>query len=316
VWLIAAACATSDGAHGVGHLFKTRDLNPQGAYELSFKFGDEQVDVLIDDRIPCIDKVPFYGGLADNNNIAFMLLEKALAKLMGSYSGLTSGVVSNKFKESMLYQSLKDQALQDEVHNLVHTSGMRPSVDDQKTQPSRVDLAAQDSIMYECLMLFQVSAVLGTSAQGRDGLLHTACLLAQWPELSLPPFPSSNEEPISILPGSGTKICKPPCVAIKANVRAPTATFEFEDPRAAAACRVVHTSHGEDAPWRRLWRHAVADSTSDFSVQLDPSPDYYLVCFDEPEEGTSLAFQVFSDKELDIHWVEPVDDMEMSVEHL
>eukprot|EP00656_Telonema_subtile_P021621 TRINITY_DN2264_c0_g3_i1.p1 TRINITY_DN2264_c0_g3~~TRINITY_DN2264_c0_g3_i1.p1 ORF type:complete len:2123 (-),score=697.61 TRINITY_DN2264_c0_g3_i1:197-6565(-) len=310
VWLMAAACATSEGAHGVGHLFRTRDLNAHGAYELCFKFGEEEVTVLVDDRIPCIDKVPFFGGLAPNNNIAFMLLEKALAKLMGSYSGLSAGIVSNKFKDSMLYESLKEQALEEAVHSLVHKSGGTRQV----YEESRMDVAAQESIMYECLMLFQVSAVLGTSSEGRAGLLKTAGMVASWPELDLPITKANNDEPISVLPGVGTKICKPPCVSIKANVKA-RVTLEFSDERAAAACRVVQTSSA-GGEWRRIWRHAVPEQPHNFSVQLEASPQPYIVCFDEPEAGTSLAFDVFSDKELDISQVEELEDLELSVSHL
>lgn len=317
VWLTAAACATSEGAHGIGHLFKTRDLNEHGAYELCFKFGEDEVDVLIDDRIPCIDKVPFFGGLAANNNIAFMLLEKALAKLMGSYSGLTSGKVSNKFKESMLYTQLKEQALEDTVYSLVHRSEVMrgTSAGQEGDEVRRVDVAAEESILYECLMLFQVSAVLGTSSEGRNGLLKTAAMVASWPELGLEPAGGDNSEPISVLPGTGTHICKPPCVSIKANVRA-RVTFEFEDARAASACRVVQTNSAADGEWRRIWRHASAENPDNFSVQLDPSPMPYLVCFDEPEPGTSMAFEVYSDKELEITQVEQLEDLELTIQHL
>jgi len=320
IWLVAAACATSEESHGIGHLFKSREYNEHGVYEICFKFGEQEVNVLIDDRIPCVNKVPFFGGLAKNNNIAFMLLEKALAKLMGSYSGLTSGIVSNKFKESLLYAALQEQALQDAVYSLVHqTGGVR-----NHEHASRVDSMAEDSILYECLMLFQVSAVLGTSHLGREGLLMTAGMVASWPEMQQPRLKANNGDPVKVLPGLGTKFSSPPCVSIKANVRAKV-TFRFEDGRAAHACRVVATTHEpadasglewEGEPWKRMWRHAVPDHPFNFSVQLEPSQQPYVVCFDEPEPGVSLAFDIDSDKKLEVTQIDELDGLEMTTTHL
>jgi ankyrin repeat protein len=323
-WLLAAVAASHDGAHGIGHLFTTTEVNEIGAYEIVFTFGEEKYPIVIDDRIPCVNKVPFFGGLAKNNNIAFMLLEKAFAKLFGSYSGVTSGVISNKFKDSTLYKTLKSKALEEAVYNLVHSQSF--SSDASVSKPTRVETMAQESIMYECLMLFQVSVVLGTSVMGLEGLLRTATMVSQWGELELdePTLRLGVNEPISVLPGIGTRICKPPCVAIKANVKA-RVTFEFEDRRAADACRLVQSNkkptaadiaNGRACEWKRLWRHPVPDHEFNFSVQLVPSPFPYVMCFDAPPEGTSLAFEVLSDKELEIIQVEELDDLEMHVKHL
>jgi ankyrin repeat protein len=327
-WLIAAACATSEESHGIGHLFRQREYNEAGVYEICFKFGDAEVNILIDDRIPCVNKVPFFGGLAKNNNIAFMLLEKALAKLMGSYSGLTSGIVSNKFKESMLYDALKREALEDAVYSLVHTTGGVRTDEDKST---RVESMAEESIMYECLMLFQVSAVLGTSHLGREGLLTTAGMIASWPDFQQPKFEACNGEAISVLTGLGTMFCSPPCVAIKAMTKAKV-TFKFEDARAARACRVVATTldtgdaaagsldgspaEWEGEPWKRMWRYAVPDHPFNFSCQLDPSQQPYVLFFDEPEAGVSLAFEMDSDKKLDVKQINELDGLEMSATNL
>lgn len=175
---------------------------------------------------------------------------------------------------------------------------------------------AEESILYELLMLFQVSLVLGTSQLGRDGLLLTASMVSEWSELQVdePTLRMGTNQPISVLPGVGTRICKPPCVSIKANVRA-RVTFEFEDARAAFACRLVQTNK-DGMDWKRIWRHAVPDHPFNFSVQLDPSPFPYVVCFDEPPAGTSLAFEVLSDKELEITQVEELEGLDLSVAHL
>jgi ankyrin repeat protein len=321
-WLLAAVAASGEG-HGIGHLFKTKDINDIGAYEIVFTFGDETVPIVVDDRIPCVDKVPFFGGVAQNNNIAFMLLEKALAKLFGSYSGIVSGVVSKKFKDSAMYKGMQNEALLESLHNMIHS---RPGEGQAPAKSSRVDDMAEESILYECLMLFQVSVVLGTSVLGREGLLRTATMVSSWPVLELdePTLRLGVNKPISVLPGFGTRICKPPCVSIKANVRA-RVTFEFADSRAAEACRLVQSnkkptqqdlSQGKKFEWKRLWRHAVEGHDWNFSVHLDPSPYPYIMCFDDLPDEASLAFEVLSDKELEITQVEELDGLELSVQHL
>jgi len=332
-WLLAAVAASHDGGHGIGHLFRTTDVNEIGAYEIAFTFGEASISVVIDDRIPCVvsdkgEKVPFFGGLANNNNIAFMLLEKALAKLFGSYSGIASGIVSNKFKESKMYENLKTMALDESVFKLVHSYSSHiwkypqnanisreqghQSVNDH-SKPTRVEEMAAESIMYECLMLFQVSVVLGQSIDGIGGLLNTATMVSQWGELELdePTLRLGSNEPLVVLPGVGTRICKPPCVAIKCSQQS-IATFEFEDARAAEACRLVASANkGDD--WVRLWRHPVPDHPHNFSVQLDATKSNpYIMCFDSPEEGTSLAFEIKSDKILEVTEVEKLDGLEFS----
>lgn len=102
-------------------------------------------------------------------------------------------------------------------------------------------------------------------------------------------------------------------------------TFRFEDGRAAHACRVVATTHEpadasglewEGEPWKRMWRHAVPDHPFNFSVQLEPSQQPYVVCFDEPEPGVSLAFDIDSDKKLEVTQIDELDGLEMTTTHL
>merc|ERR1712046_464258 len=91
-------------------IFEQREVVQEGCYSFCFHFGGVETKVLIDDRVPCLSGsngvMPMYGGYGVNNNIAFMLLEKAMAKLVGSYEGLAAGVSSDEFRVSPIGSTL------------------------------------------------------------------------------------------------------------------------------------------------------------------------------------------------------------------
>mmetsp|Transcript_3176 Transcript_3176/g.4691 ORF Transcript_3176/g.4691 Transcript_3176/m.4691 type:complete len:945 (-) Transcript_3176:34-2868(-) len=73
-------------------LFVTRKINEAGIYELKLFQAGKWVRVVVDDYVPCLP-YSIYPAFAksNNNEIWVILLEKAYAKLHGSYALLTAG---------------------------------------------------------------------------------------------------------------------------------------------------------------------------------------------------------------------------------
>ena len=75
----------------VENLFITPTKNADGVYRIKFCKNGEWVEVTVDDYIPC---GPFKGPLfsrAHGNELWVLLIEKAYAKLHGSYCSLRGG---------------------------------------------------------------------------------------------------------------------------------------------------------------------------------------------------------------------------------
>ena len=71
-------------------LFETDLVNPEGIFGLNMtKNGIKQM-VVIDDFIPCKNKEPVFSS-ANGNELWVILLEKAWAKLHGSYERIIGG---------------------------------------------------------------------------------------------------------------------------------------------------------------------------------------------------------------------------------
>jgi len=71
--------------------FSTKDANQQGAYSINFLVSGIPLEILVDDYFPCLasNKKPLFSSPL-NNEIWFMLAEKAFAKLYGNYNEIKS----------------------------------------------------------------------------------------------------------------------------------------------------------------------------------------------------------------------------------
>jgi len=77
----------------IERLFITKEWNKEGIYRVRICKGGSWREVTIDDLIPCEPRgEPIFTG-CDNNEIWVMLLEKAYAKVHGSYYLLSGGFV-------------------------------------------------------------------------------------------------------------------------------------------------------------------------------------------------------------------------------
>eukprot|EP00919_Chromeraceae_sp_WS-2016_P057905 GHVR01137236.1.p1 GENE.GHVR01137236.1~~GHVR01137236.1.p1 ORF type:complete len:487 (+),score=135.24 GHVR01137236.1:620-2080(+) len=99
-WLVAAITALAEFPHMISRLFKNKEIQKDGRYEIHLYNPNacEWVCVCVDDYIPCEPK-PLYvrGGTplatsCDDSAVWGLLLEKAIAKLAGSYSKLIGGL--------------------------------------------------------------------------------------------------------------------------------------------------------------------------------------------------------------------------------
>lgn len=76
-------------------MFYFDSFSKSGCLLIYFKVNGKQTPVLIDDYIPCRDKEPLFAK--SNKNLWVCLVEKAWAKLHGSYSAIAKGMPSFTF---------------------------------------------------------------------------------------------------------------------------------------------------------------------------------------------------------------------------
>lgn len=76
-------------------IFKTKEVNAAGCYVVTLYLTGEPIDVVLDDLIPCFDhnQKPCFTK-TNGNEIWVPLLEKAYAKLNGSYDNIIAGICS------------------------------------------------------------------------------------------------------------------------------------------------------------------------------------------------------------------------------
>ena len=95
-WLIAALASAAEHPSTIRNVFISREYNPKGKYQVRlFHPGEKEWKVItIDDRMPCQagTKQPLFTKQVGDELWA-QLLEKAFAKLCGSYSHLAGGFV-------------------------------------------------------------------------------------------------------------------------------------------------------------------------------------------------------------------------------
>ena len=98
-WLLAAIASLAEFPNYFeNYIFKTKKLSIDGKYELRLYDISKQswITVTIDDRIPCLKRnwydipTPLFAKPHDNE-IYILLIEKAFAKLAGSYNKLSGG---------------------------------------------------------------------------------------------------------------------------------------------------------------------------------------------------------------------------------
>lgn len=96
-WLTCAFASLAEHPILLENLFVNKEYNPRGIYQLNLCKNGEWTTVTIDDFLPCSPgEGPIYSH-TQGNELWVLLLEKALAKLHGSYAMLRSGFTFEAF---------------------------------------------------------------------------------------------------------------------------------------------------------------------------------------------------------------------------
>lgn len=93
-WFMSALATIAERPSLVERLFVTKEFNPNGVYRVKLCKNGEWVTVTVDDYFPCF---PLGGPIFSRNHgneLWALILEKAYAKLQGSYFSLRGGYAS------------------------------------------------------------------------------------------------------------------------------------------------------------------------------------------------------------------------------
>lgn len=90
-WFMCALASLAERPELVERLFYTKERSPEGFYQVQFCKSGEWVRVTVDDYFPCFPKDTPIFSRSHGNELWVLLLEKAYAKLHGSYSLLRGG---------------------------------------------------------------------------------------------------------------------------------------------------------------------------------------------------------------------------------
>jgi calpain-15 len=93
-WFMCSLASLAERPELVRRLFLTKQVNSEGIYHVRFCKGGEWVTVTVDDYFPCFPQGTPIFSRSHGNELWVLLLEKAYAKLHGSYGLLRGGWAS------------------------------------------------------------------------------------------------------------------------------------------------------------------------------------------------------------------------------
>jgi calpain-15 len=98
-YFLSGLASLAESPDRVRSLFLTQELNEAGCYALKFYIGGEPVTVVVDDRFPyCQHKEQWaFTRTSSSNEIWVLLIEKAWAKIFGSYQRIEAGLTGESF---------------------------------------------------------------------------------------------------------------------------------------------------------------------------------------------------------------------------
>ena len=98
-WLLGALCTLASTPARLEHLFVSVRGRRHGVYTLQLYMGETWVPLTIDDRLPCDEHgQPLYSRDAESDALWVPLVEKAFAKLLGSYAALRLGYLPHALR--------------------------------------------------------------------------------------------------------------------------------------------------------------------------------------------------------------------------
>lgn len=99
-WLMTSLCSLANHPQFITRIFENQEYNQQNFYRLKICKDGEWQNVTIDDLIPCKSstKKPIFSQ-NNGNELWVIILEKAYAKLFGSYLALKGGMAQESFED-------------------------------------------------------------------------------------------------------------------------------------------------------------------------------------------------------------------------
>jgi calpain-15 len=97
-YFLSPLSVLSENPDRIRKLFVTDKANQFGVYAVRIFKNGEWKEVVIDDYIPCLDGLPYFSR-ANGNELWVILLEKAWAKLHGSYERIEAGFAEHVFHD-------------------------------------------------------------------------------------------------------------------------------------------------------------------------------------------------------------------------
>ena len=100
-YFLAALSALAENPHRIKNMFHTKTVTESGAYAVKLFVNGEPMDIVVDDHFP-FDTRPekdcwFFSRDTSENEIWVQILEKAYAKVFGSYEVIEGGKAYQAF---------------------------------------------------------------------------------------------------------------------------------------------------------------------------------------------------------------------------
>ena len=120
-WLMSAVASLSERPELVQRLFITKRVNRKGFYRLRFCIGGMWRTVTVDDYFPCEPKGGPIFSRGNGNELWVLLIEKAYAKIHGSYTLLKNGWAHEAMLDLTGCPTLSYEFSDDNVRKLIET---------------------------------------------------------------------------------------------------------------------------------------------------------------------------------------------------
>ena len=123
-WILCALATLAERPHLVEKLFVTKEYKTNGAYRMRVNKSGVWNELTIDDYMPCSLEGPPLFTRAHGNELWVMLLEKAYAKLHGSFENLREGHPNEALQDFTGFPTVLYDFNDPETENFVKTGDL------------------------------------------------------------------------------------------------------------------------------------------------------------------------------------------------